>query len=44
MKGFLRLFKYCRLRIIKLNIENRQLKERIKYLTLINESKKNVKH
>jgi hypothetical protein len=32
MIGFLRLFKYCRNRIIKLSIENKQLKLQIEYL------------
>jgi len=32
MKSFLRIFKYCRNRIIKLSIENKQLKLQIEYL------------
>ena len=32
MKAMLRIFKYCRLRIIKLSIENRQLKLQNQYL------------
>ena len=38
MIGFLRLFKYCRNRIIKLSIENKQLKLRIQFLEAILES------
>ena len=44
MVGFLRLFKYCRKRLIVLSIENRQLKQQIKYLRAIIESKNNIKH
>ena len=32
MKALLRIFKYCRKRIIKLSIENRQLKMQLEYL------------
>ena len=32
MKAILRIFKYCRLRIIALSIENKQLKLQIEYL------------
>ena len=32
MKAILRIFKYCRLRIIALSIENRQLKMQLEYL------------
>ena len=32
MKSILRIFKYCRNRIIKLSIENKQLKLQIEYL------------
>jgi hypothetical protein len=32
MKALLRIFKYCRTRIIKLSIENRQLKMQLQYL------------
>lgn len=32
MIAILRIFKYCRKRIIKLSIENRQLKMQLKYL------------
>ncbi|QGZ18192.1 hypothetical protein HTVC112P_gp15 [Pelagibacter phage HTVC112P] len=32
MSSILRIFKYCRKRIIKLSIENRQLKMQLEYL------------
>ena len=32
MRSILRIFKYCRNRIIKLSIENKQLKLQIEYL------------
>jgi DNA integrity scanning protein DisA with diadenylate cyclase activity len=32
MSAILRIFKYCRKRIIKLSIENRQLKMQLEYL------------
>ena len=32
MRALLRIFKYCRNRIIKLSIENKQLKLQIEYL------------
>ena len=44
MKAILRIFKYCRLRIIALSIENRQLKMQIEYLRAIIQSDDNVKH
>jgi hypothetical protein len=44
MKSILRIFKYCRKRLIVLSIENRQLKKQIKYLRAIIESKNNIKH
>ena len=44
MKNILRIFKYCRKRIIALSIENRQLKMQIEYLRAIIQSNDNVKH
>jgi hypothetical protein len=44
MKNILRIFKYCRKRIIALSIENRQLKMQIEYLRAIIQSDNNVKH
>ena len=44
MKNILRIFKYCRKRIIALSIENRQLKIQIEYLRAIIQSDDNVKH
>jgi hypothetical protein len=44
MKNILRIFKYCRKRIIALSIENRQLKMQIEYLRAIIQSDDNVKH
>ena len=44
MKNILRIFKYCRKRIIDLSIENRQLKMQIEYLRAIIQSDDNVKH
>ena len=44
MKVILRIFKYCRKRIIALSIENRQLKMQIEYLRAIIQSDDNVKH
>jgi hypothetical protein len=38
MTSLLRIFKYCRNRIIKLSIENKQLKLRIQFLEAILES------
>lgn len=44
MKAILRIFKYCRKRIIALSIENRQLKMQIEYLRAVIQSDDNVKH
>ena len=44
MKAMLRIFKYCRKRIIKLSIENRQLKQQIEFLRAIIQSDHNIKH
>ena len=44
MKAILRIFKYCRKRIIALSIENKQLKMQIEYLRAIIQSDDNVKH
>jgi len=44
MKAILRIFKYCRLRIIALSIENKQLKLQIEYLRAVIQSDDNVKH
>ena len=44
MKNILRIFKYCRKRIIALSIENRQLKMQIEYLRAVIQSDNNVKH
>ena len=44
MKTILRIFKYCRKRIIALSIENRQLKMQIEYLRAVIQSDDNVKH
>ena len=44
MKAILRIFKYCRKRIIDLSIENRQLKMQIEYLRAVIQSDDNVKH
>ena len=44
MKNILRIFKYCRKRIIALSIENRQLKIQIEYLRAVIQSDDNVKH
>ena len=44
MKAILRIFKYCRTRIIKLSIENRQLKQQIEYLRAVIQSDHNIKH
>jgi hypothetical protein len=44
MKAILRIFKYCRLKIIALSIENRQLKMQIEYLRAVIQSDDNVKH
>ena len=44
MKNILRIFKYCRKRIIALSIENKQLKLQIEYLRAVIQSDDNVKH
>ena len=44
MKGIWRIFKYCRLRIIALSIENKQLKLQIEYLRAILNQEDNTKH
>lgn len=44
MKAMLRIFRYCRLRIIALSIENRQLKLQIEYLRAILNQEDNTKH
>ena len=44
MKNILRIFIYCRKRIIALSIENRQLKMQIEYLRAVIQSDDNVKH
>ena len=44
MKAILRIFKYCRKRIIALSIENKQLKLQIEYLRAVIQSDDNVKH
>jgi hypothetical protein len=44
MKAILRIFKYCRNRIIALSIENKQLKLQIEYLRAVIQSDHNMKH
>lgn len=45
MKAFLRLFRYVRLRLIKVRLENKLLKERIKLLEAIVEGyETKIKH
>jgi len=44
MIGLLRIFKYCRKRIIDLSIENRQLKMQIEYLRAVLNQDNNTKH
>jgi len=44
MKGFLRIFKYIRKRLIKLSIENRQLKIQLEFYKAIVESYNKRKH
>ena len=44
MKGFLRIFKYVRKRLIKLSIENRQLKVQLEYYKAMLESRDRKKH
>lgn len=44
MKSILRLFKYCRKRIILLSVKNRQLQLQVEYLKAILQSKNKKKH
>jgi len=44
MKGLLRIFKYVRKRLIKLSIENRQLKVQLEYYKAMLESRDRKKH
>jgi len=44
MKAILRIFKYCRKRIIDLSIENKQLKMQIEYLRAILNQDDNTRH
>ena len=44
MKAMLRIFRYCRLRLIALSIENRQLKLQIEYLRAVLNQDDNIKH
>jgi hypothetical protein len=44
MKAILRIFKYCRKRIIDLSIENRQLKMQIEYLRAVLNQDDNTRH
>jgi len=44
MKSILRIFKYCRNRIIKLSIENKQLKLQIEYLRATSTKDEYTKH
>ena len=44
MKGLLRIFKYVRRRLIKLSIENRQLKIQLQYYKAMFEGKDKRKH
>ena len=44
MKAILRIFKYCRNRIIVLSIENRQLKMQIEYLRAVLNQDDNTRH
>ena len=44
MKGLLRIFKYVRKRLIKLSIENRQLKVQLEYYKAMFEGKDKRKH
>ena len=44
MKAILRIFKYVRKRLIKLSIENRQLKIQLEYYKAIVESYNKRKH
>ena len=44
MKSILRIFRYCRKRIIALSVENRVLKTQLEYYRAIIESDHNKKH
>ncbi len=44
MIGILRIFKYCRKRLIALSIENRVLKTQLEYYRAIVESNNHKKH
>lgn len=44
MAAILRIFKYCRKRIIALSIENRQLKMQIEYLRAVLNQDDNTRH
>ena len=44
MIGILRIFKYCRKRLIALSIENRVLKTQLEYYRAIVESDNHKKH
>jgi len=44
MKAMLRIFRYCRLRLIALSIENKQLKLQIEYLRAVLNQDDNTKH
>jgi len=44
MKGLLRIFKYVRKRLIKLSIENRQLKVQLEYYKAMLEARDRKKH
>jgi hypothetical protein len=44
MKAILRIFKYCRKRIIELSIRNRQLELQLQYYRAIIESEEHRKH
>ena len=44
MKGLLRIFKYVRKRLIKLSIENRQLKVQLEYYKAVVDSYNKRKH
>jgi len=44
MKAILRIFKHCRKTIIRLSIENRQLKLQIEYLRAVLNQDDNTKH
>jgi len=44
MSAILRIFKYCRKRIIALSIENRQLKMQLEYLRATVNQNEHTKH